>query len=213
MQVYISPHPDDAVLSCGGRILKTSEKIVVVNVFTKEYEGLTKWDKVCEIANNPMQERITEDKKILSKIEAEGKYLNFYDQAVYEDIKKEKRPSDERKEIKSELTEIINNLSPSKLFFPVGIKHSDHKLLRRIGKEFDCSFYEDLPYGIKNPIKDFTSYFIGSVIEKKIDLILEYKTQIKGLMFLTNTKTKNDLKIKLTNHHFFNNSYYEKVIE
>ncbi len=220
MNIYISPHPDDAIISCGGRILKEKEKNqVVINVFCKNYDGLTKWDQLSENLEKPMENRIKEDKQILSSLGVSVFYLDFYDNAVYSDILKNKRDKEEVKEIEKRLIEIISSFSNNiKLFFPFGIDHKDHKLIAGMGvrlqKEEDVSFYQDLPYGFfKQTDLNKKKYLITDVIEEKMDLIFEYQSQINGLISLTKIKSKDDFKEKFKELHLGKDlEFYENLI-
>lgn len=85
---FISPHLDDAVLSCGELITELSDKIevVVVNVFTEISEGPLTFSaraflKQCgkKDAKSLFEERKKEDKEALGSIGARVKSLGFVD--------------------------------------------------------------------------------------------------------------------------------------
>ncbi len=217
MNIYISPHPDDAVLSCGGRILK-NKKQSVINVFSKKYSGITDWDRKCGLVKRPMKQRIKEDKQILSSLNIKSVYLKFYDDAVYKEIKRRKRPKKEAEVIRKNLEKILNKFSEgSKFFFPAGLGHEDHKLLADIGRKmterFNIIFYEDIPYALRSNFNFNDNYKITSVMDKKMDLILSYKTQIRGFFDLTNSTDLSEFSKKIKKHHLGKvDDFYEKTI-
>ncbi len=212
--IYFSPHPDDIILSCGGRLPK-ERSALIVNVFSKNYSGLTKWDKICGLKSDPMKKRIREDKKIISGLGFDSIYLDFYDHAVYRDIKETSRPKKEIIKIRQKIKKIIGGNKEATLIFPAGISHSDHLLLSKIGKNLkrDLVLYEDLPYGLNADFSRHRKILIGKKeMGEKINLILEYKTQIKGFLSLTNSKKIGEFKEKLINHHKIKDKFYEKII-
>ncbi len=191
-------------------------KQVVINVFSGCYDGLTRWDKKCGLTKKPMETRIAEDKKILSGMGVEAIYLDFYDRAVYRDIMKRPRPKRERKEIRKLLFKTIDQFSGKKsIFFPGGIAHKDHKLLRKIGlqegREEIC-FYEDIPYALKNRFLTNNRYRIGKRIDRKIEMITSYQSQMEGLLGLMKISTAEEFMIKLKMLHFEDGDYYERFI-
>ncbi|MGM0438900.1 MAG: PIG-L family deacetylase [Patescibacteria group bacterium] len=216
MNIYVSPHPDDAILSCGGRILNENNKQqVVINVFSKLYNKPTEWDKLCGNSENPMKKRVEEDKKILSEVGVKSIYLDFYDNAVYSDLKNKKRPEGKKELISKKVKKIIARYpGDRKIFFPSGVDHIDHQLISKIGKQlskkYKVIFYEDLPYSIDRSNKRKECYKINEeTLNKKIKLICEYKTQIPGFLKLTRTKSVSSFKKKLRNYHFKGNKFCE----
>ncbi len=86
--VFISPHLDDAALSCGGLIsyLSGKTKVTVVNVFTEAgKKPYTSSSKVFlkrsgyENAQKLFSDRVNEDKKVFKKIKVKVINLNFID--------------------------------------------------------------------------------------------------------------------------------------
>ncbi len=215
MNIYFSPHPDDAILSCGGRILNEEEPAVVVNLFSGKYRGLTKWDKLCGFGENPMEKRIKEDKEILSSIGVEPVYLDFYDQAVYKDIKNKERSEDGKAKISRKVKKVIDERSPQKVFFPAGINHDDHQLLFKIGERVsggvEVFFYEDLPHALTRKNNNFEEYrFSRGVMNKKIELILKYKSQIKGFLKISKVKSIEEFRFKMIDYHKKKKCYVER---
>lgn len=87
--VFVSPHFDDAVLSCGSwidRLVKNGKKVVVVNIFTKAHVGpytlsAKKYLKECGYVNaiELHKEREKEDKLALEMLGVEVINLEFKD--------------------------------------------------------------------------------------------------------------------------------------
>ncbi len=89
--VYLSPHLDDAVLSCGGAIHRhvvAGDSILVITAFAGEYTGVDlspfaleqhhywgNWPRIMSL-------RRAEDRAALTLLGAEGRYLDVWD-AVY----------------------------------------------------------------------------------------------------------------------------------
>jgi len=209
MNIYISPHPDDAVISCGGRILKEKEKDqVVINVFCKEYSGLTNWDKISEnYSDNPMKERIEEDRKILNDLDVKSFYLDFYDNAVCLDLLNKKREDSQKNQIYQELEKKLQSFSKeANIFFPSGIGHPDHLILAKIGLKMTnlkkIFFYEDLPYALfENQRQTKKGYQISSFVDKKLETILLYKTQRKALFKMIEVEDDDSFKQKIKSFH------------
>ncbi len=216
MNIYISPHPDDAILSCGGRIIKESDKKqTVINVFTASYDGLTEWDRKCGLLAEPMKKRLKEDKRILSELGVKVINLDFHDAAVYSDLKGKKRSAERKMEIKDKLTDKLNVFPGNgKIFFPSGMGHVDHALLRDVGTSLNRKniiFYEDIPYSINQRRKNKERYNLSrEILNRKIDLIMRYKTQLPGLLELTNSETIKSFREKLFNLHSENGSFCER---
>jgi hypothetical protein len=72
--------------------------------------------------------------------------------------------------------------------------------------------YEDIPYGLGKSLPKFKKLLITKEIDQKIDLILKYKTQLKGFLFLTGCKEIEELKRKLKKHHRIKNNFFERFI-
>ncbi len=218
MNVYISPHPDDAMLSCGGRILQNRDKKqLVINVFTAIYKGKTEWDELCDLRNpHPMYLRIREDNKILSSLEVQCRYLNFLDQAVYKNIKDKPRPKSIIEKIEFTLRKKLKKIPKAKLFFPFGLAHQDHKVLREIGeriaRDYHVCFYEDIPYALTDSISDWRFYKLTEEsLKEKINLIFNYESQIPGLLTISESESEISLANKLKNHHREQGEPVEKI--
>jgi LmbE family N-acetylglucosaminyl deacetylase len=209
--LYFSPHLDDVVLSCGGFLRKNYKKNqLVVNIFSGEYDGLTKWDLSSGIKNRkPIKIRKKEDQRALNLVKAEIVYLNFLDNLVFTDLKRSTRPFSDSSKITAQIFQIINKniLSIEAVFFPLDTFHPDHILISRIGRtvinklknrKIKIYFYEEFPHFIKNQFGSkglFENYSpvyfeVNREIYTKIKMIVLYKSQLLPLLRILYPKTK-----------------------
>lgn len=128
--IFVSPHLDDAILSCGGLIAKlTKEKkrILIVTVFTKGINTV----------------RIKDDMEVCKTLGADYLHLGFVDE-----VKRRSRLS--WIDIKEKLIKKVVVKNGGVLYFPLGVgRHGDHLLVREVGESFKdikVYFWEDYPY-------------------------------------------------------------------
>lgn len=171
--IYLSPHFDDAVLSCGGLIRRqviSGTPVLVVTVFGGEPQHPeispyaaqihSRWGK----ATPPTTERREEDRRAMDLLGAEylhlahadaiyrfidDSFLYSSDQALFGDV----HPSESM--LLSALAEIVPDLSTCQgetVYAPLAVgNHVDHQLVRDslLGPRERSSqivFYEDYPY-------------------------------------------------------------------
>jgi len=165
--VYVSPHLDDVVLSCGGRIIKqihNSETVLIVTTFTREVDRSEK-PKARALAHLVnIQDRRLEDEKAMARLGADFLWLDYPDGifryripllrfglrfriAAWEKSLFEGLLADIRR-----ICEAAQNES---LYLPLGVgQHKDHHILFQIGRhllqsadqDYIIRFYEDFPY-------------------------------------------------------------------
>jgi LmbE family N-acetylglucosaminyl deacetylase len=171
--IYLSPHLDDAVLSCGGSICSqalSGTEVLVVTVFT----GTPSAAKLSSLATelhdrwgntqNPVAVRRQEDRRALGTLGAEFLHLGFPD-AIYrsdgdsflyqsdQGLFGSLHPSDASlvAQVAASLT-AIRGLLVSTVFVPLAVgNHVDHQLVRDAvlateGLPDRALFYEDYPY-------------------------------------------------------------------
>lgn len=147
--LIISPHLDDAVLSCGGW-LTGHPRSTVVTVFAgaphEEYR-LTEWDAACGFSSGieAIATRRQEDSAALRQLRATPAWLEFRD-SQYDDT-----PSGDA--VCDALLRLLQEFRPSLVLFPLGLYHSDHLLVHEASrKALACervrlsAAYEDIPY-------------------------------------------------------------------
>lgn len=166
MLVCISPHADDAALSCGGilaRQVARSRPALVVTVFAGDPpppEALTPFARTLHREwgdpPHPMAHRRTEDTRALAVLGCSGQTWTYRD-AVYRHPAYDSGdaifgpPADEAA-LEEELRERCAAVPAGLWLFPLGVgRHVDHQLLFRVGWQLQqagrpVAFYEDLPY-------------------------------------------------------------------
>jgi LmbE family N-acetylglucosaminyl deacetylase len=141
----ISPHLDDAVLSCG-QVLSRCPGARVVTVFAGSpvpEPALTPWDRLCGFASTAeaMASRRKEDRCAAGALGAEPVHLPYLD-AQYRDGPP---PADMAESLAA-------CLGTGPVLVPLGLFHDDHKVVHAIVADLladlDCAFafYEDCPY-------------------------------------------------------------------
>jgi LmbE family N-acetylglucosaminyl deacetylase len=172
--VVISPHLDDAILSCGASIFEATRRnlrALIVTVFTADSpEKLSPFaaqlNEDMGAGRNVMELRREEDRRALKEVGAEFCHLDLPD-ACYRNAQESGHPlypgiedlfgpvhreDDFRIE---ELTTLLKpRLAEGEIWCPLGAgNHVDHKLIRRVieaDADFDRSwFYEEFPYARK----------------------------------------------------------------
>ena len=170
--VYISPHLDDAVLSCGGRIwqqVQTGEHVLVVTIFAGTpapsvslspfaQELHTRWGHLADAAIK----RRDEDLAALAVLEADAVHWPYTD-CIYrrtpdgrfpyasgEALFSEIHPAE--KALVAELAARLKELSLSQdgtVYAPLGVGHHvDHQIVRQAAEASGqpLIYYEEFPY-------------------------------------------------------------------
>jgi LmbE family N-acetylglucosaminyl deacetylase len=150
MMVVISPHLDDAVLSCG-QMLAARPGSVVITVFAgmpRNGSQQTDWDRCCGFANaaQAVAERRKEDRLALAALQAKPHWLDFVDSQYGES------PA-AAAEVGAALAAALSGPPTEPLLLPLGLFHSDHVLVHEAALiALPCLpsrpllLYEDLPY-------------------------------------------------------------------
>ncbi|MHA2309022.1 MAG: PIG-L deacetylase family protein, partial [Candidatus Heimdallarchaeaceae archaeon] len=164
--IFLSPHLDDAVASCGGTIAKLvyeREDVLVITVYTREpnFKSLPK--KFHKFANYDLRKQ--EDKKALDRLSVDYKWLDIEERAYRTPLLK--KPTDVFKidlsrglkqflnisEIKSVLDKLIEKYPKFKIYTPLGIgNHFDHVEV----------FFASLMYMVDNALYDNFLFYIDS---------------------------------------------------
>ncbi len=172
--LYLSPHLDDAVLSCGGLIhaqVRAGQPVVVVTLcagqpgagpgsaFAQSLHA--RWGTV---AAEAVSDRQAEDRAALARLGAAGRHLAVPDciyrthpltgQALYASEEALWGPLDPAEEslvqqCAATLGEILRRYPGSQFYAPLGLgQHVDHQLARRAAALTGAvsAYYEDYPY-------------------------------------------------------------------
>ncbi len=169
--IYLSPHFDDAVLSCGGLIWKQVQDGDEVEVWTifggdPKPSELSFFAQVLHhqwnIPKDSVEIRRDEDKQALELLGASYRHYDYLDciyrkdsktgQYLYEDMqmitgKIDKKEVGLRSEIKQELSEL--KTADAQIISPFGIGyHIDHRMIQDISStlRIDMMYYLDFPY-------------------------------------------------------------------
>jgi LmbE family N-acetylglucosaminyl deacetylase len=186
----ISPHIDDAILSLGGFIssFKNSGNIVIKYIFS-----ISDWTNARAIGGKVYKKnaqsvtllRKNEEMKASELLNYRYEYLDLLDFPLRRNV----TDSETVETIRKNLTGSIGK--DEICFFPLGLSHPDHVLIREIGfalKEegYLVLFYEDLPYvfsadsSVQNLVesKQLESASIMIEMESKLEAIKVYRSQI-----------------------------------
>ena len=161
--IYISPHEDDAVLSCGGKIASEhkNKKILIITIFGRPSEITSKKFARRKKAFDEYETRNIEDSGAMEFLNVDyvrleypelffrGSLLTLIFPTI--DVKKNDLYSDLYIKLKSLITEHLS--SNGYVFFPLAIgAHRDHFITFQVGKALtnenreNLFFYEDIPY-------------------------------------------------------------------
>ncbi len=176
--IYLSPHLDDAVLSCGGMIhrqTRAGERVIVVTVcagdpppgplseFAQRLHQ--RWQTPSEVA----AVRRAEDLNALAVLAAEGIHLPVPDciyrtdpatgQHLYASEASlfgalHSPEAALARTLAGEIAGVVRGARPGRLYVPLGIgQHVDHQLTRRAAEQAGgvWAYFEDYPYAAREP--------------------------------------------------------------
>jgi LmbE family N-acetylglucosaminyl deacetylase len=154
--LVVSPHLDDAVLSCG-RLLAAHPGSTVLTALAGSpaaWDQLTLWDRLCGFGagEDVMAARMVEDRTALEVLGATQQVIEALD-GQYD------RGQPRVDLVRSGIRSALDGVVPGTCAIPLGLQHPDHQEVRRIalscvgqgGSAVDWVVYEDLPYGRNDP--------------------------------------------------------------
>jgi LmbE family N-acetylglucosaminyl deacetylase len=166
--VILSPHLDDAVLSCW-HVLTQPGEVMVINVFAGVPAGLRApawWDEYtgAKDSGERVRERIEEDRRALALAGREPTNLGFLD----EQYRAHAQP----------LEQLIEQIAPrlppeAGIYAPAALtNHADHMLVRAAALELrsagaDVSLYADLPHAT---VHGWPAWVVGTRTSATADL-------------------------------------------
>src|SRR6185437_4005492 len=132
----VSPHLDDAVLSCAG-LIAGAPGTTVLTVFAgfppardaatpaQSLPGSTSWDQACGFVagDDVVALRQTEDRAALAHLGATPRWLDY----LYRKYVVEPGESATPSGIAAAIREAIGDLKPATVGFPLGLSHTDHE--------------------------------------------------------------------------------------
>ena len=169
--VYFSPHLDDVVLSCAGRIARQTaagDRVLVVTVFAGCGGGVEPAANADSPVWAPFQDvaaRRREDRRALQTLAADHRWLEYPDAIQrhrgYASVTRITAPLPRREaalqaRVAASVAEVSRQHPAAILYFPLGIgNHVDHQLVAAVGLDRQRTgsprsratlFYEDTPY-------------------------------------------------------------------
>ena len=165
--IYFSPHLDDAVLSCAGRIARQTgagRPVLVVTVFAGSGGGATRPPPAfAPFRDIPFRRR--EDRRALDVVGADHRWLDFPDAIQrhrrYASLAGITAPVGGREarlrtEVANEMGRIGRCWPTARLYFPLAVgNHVDHQIVAAAGFDLhrsdvragrEITFFEDAPY-------------------------------------------------------------------
>ncbi|MCU1483807.1 MAG: LmbE family protein [Actinomycetia bacterium] len=152
--MVVSPHLDDAVLSCG-QLLAGSPGCEVVTVFTAgppTWEEPTPWDVSCGFApgDDVMAVRKGEDTSALAVLGAHPRWLDV--------VEGQYDPTTTVEALAERLASVLAGVEGSPVLVPLGLYHPDHRkvadavdLVRPNRPDIEWWAYADQPYAELEP--------------------------------------------------------------
>jgi LmbE family N-acetylglucosaminyl deacetylase len=171
--IYLSPHLDDVILSCGGAIVaarRRGARVLVATVCTGS--------PAPDLPDSPLAEqlhaswklrrdevmpvRLGEDERALAIVDADGLRLGFLD-AVYrlpsryaseDELFGAIAPADPLPRALGEVVRALAERVPATFYLPLGVgRHVDHQITHQVWRGLAArgsrlAFYEDVPYSL-----------------------------------------------------------------
>jgi LmbE family N-acetylglucosaminyl deacetylase len=191
----ISPHLDDAVFGAG-ELIAAHPGAVVITVFAgiPPRDEVTGWDRDCGFrgSREAMFARRREDTEALALLGATPCWLDFCD-AQY-------APPPDPAAIGAALARELTRHEPDVVAFPLGLFHSDHKLVSRAAVElldaerswlaYEDALYRRMPRAVEDRLAELVDagIMIGRITAVtpnspalKTRAVLCYSSQLRGL--------------------------------
>ncbi|MDB4976775.1 MAG: family deacetylase [Myxococcaceae bacterium] len=167
-EIYVSPHMDDAVYSCGGQIAlerRAGKRILIITVFGDGKDEHTKAAGTKLGIFSDTEQRKREERAAVERLDVDHLWLNYPDLLV-----RPKRlgelfryglpfvtlaPSELCARLYAALSALVQGLlaSEGRVFLPLGVgAHPDHRIVHAVGRALAARgpgsylFYEDIPY-------------------------------------------------------------------
>lgn len=157
--LIVSPHLDDAVLSCG-QFLAGRPDVIVATVFAGIPEDTitTAYDRKCgfELSHEAMATRRREDEVAVMLLGGQHVHLpHLDDQYQLYDSRGGEPPENQVATVAKSLRNVVRKFRPEFIVGPVGIQHPDHEVVRdavlTLDEDVPLYLYEELPYRVNTP--------------------------------------------------------------
>lgn len=151
MRAVISPHLDDAVLSCGSWLAESGSPVLTVFAGVPTSGILTPYDSACgfQTSNQAMLERRKEDAAALGELGCAWARLGYMDVQY-----RQERPAPVS--LAADIADALRDLGAEGAVVPAGIQHPDHLLCAEAcrvlaSEDWPVWIYEELPYRVLYP--------------------------------------------------------------
>lgn len=197
--LVVSPHLDDAVLSCAG-LIRHARDVTVYTVFAADAPPaapFTQWDRDCGFApgTNVMEARRQEDARALGHLGASWRWGKELQEGYRSELPTEQ-------DVAQGIADAIAAVDPTHVALPVGIWHTDHLLTARASRSLlggsagtSWFFYADQPYAHRKPLalrrrladeraegRDLRRLEVPPALRRgDLTALRAYATQLKGL--------------------------------
>lgn len=166
--LFLSPHLDDAILSCGAyiyKLIQNNSKVIIATVFSGSIEShhlsplARSFHSNCKLGDDAMYVRRLEDKNASKFIKADSMYLNLHE-CLYRRNKDGQHRYLKRSDIfnaninmeKDTIDKVILVLSDKlrlnsfeEIYIPIGIgRHIDHLILREAIETLYAQIYRNM---------------------------------------------------------------------
>lgn len=220
--VVLSPHLDDAVLSCGDLLaaLPSGSGPAIVTVFSGAGPGpsaVTDWDRSCGFSagDDVIAARQREDREAARLLDADPIWL------CYPDDQQRDGASAPVEQITERIRSVLDLRQANTVLAPIGVLHPDHRLLHLISLHLSRSdhyrtwvLYKDLPYAnepgtsavvsaslAEAGVKDETpTWEYGRCSERKLRALMAYRSQLRGLGPRWPAATRDEAYWAITDH-------------
>jgi LmbE family N-acetylglucosaminyl deacetylase len=199
-QIYVSPHMDDAVYSCGGQIAlarAAGQQVLIITVFGDGAPDGT--DSSGKGVFGDTAQRKREERAAVDLLDVDHLWLNYPDLLVrpkrllelmrYGLPVTELAPDALQAGLLAALTALcLRLLAPEgQVFFPLAVgAHPDHRVVHAVGRAFApqhaqrCKFYEDIPYAQVPGLRNDRLRQLGLA---RRDGLLASARQVNGFVF------------------------------
>ena len=213
--IILSPHLDDAVISCFASVIQPGALVITIFGGVPEPGTSKIWDIVCGESDSVamVKKRIDENKIALDAVNTESKNLDFLDAQYRKDKQDISQIVKKIISITNPNDSFLAPLSASKLF-----NHADHRITRNVGLELlrqqrKVSFYPDSPYmrmpgvlneSYKNSLTSRVQKTLGiDEVELKVLEFSKDKAKLKKqtmMMYTTQYKMTNLMSLNELKH-------------
>ena len=214
--IYISPHLDDAVCSCGGLIdqqTRRGERVLVVTLFSAGIENVDELPPYLRALHilwgftnaDPFATRRREDLAALEMIGAAHLHVGWQGalyrrgsdgRLLYTGLGNFGRPAREDQHLLARIRDLLLKLRrehpDATLYVPLGVGgHVDHRLVHRAARDLPgpLYFYEDIPYVFLGKISPFVMAVLTGISRLGLRETFSGDARVNGLISAISSRT------------------------